>query len=101
MARLQDADQDRFPLPRLDSGRADRAGFGALPRPRATHGYEGRAGMVVILFQIANDGAGSVSRTRHFYSVDEAQEHLASPAWRGFDHASWPRVLRLRQRRFR
>src|SRR5437660_5863952 len=55
--------------------------------------------MVVVLFQIANDSAWSVSRTRHLHSVDETQEYLASSAGRGFDHTPWPRVLRLRQRR--
>ena len=35
VAGLPDADQGGFPLPRLDSGRADRAGSGSLPGPRA------------------------------------------------------------------
>ena len=58
MARLSDADQSRFPLPRLDPGRADRARSRALPRPRAAHARTPpprHSGMAELLLQVADD----------------------------------------------
>src|SRR5436190_9299840 len=51
--------------------------------------------MAVVLFQVTDDSARSVSRTRHLHPVDEAQEHAETLARRGFDYTPRSRVLRL------
>src|SRR5271165_2889867 len=99
MARLSDADQSGFPLPRLHSGCTDRA------RSRSVHGSSpahARAapprnpGMAELLLQIADDGAGAVSGARSVHPVDEAEEHAAALERRRADYASGTGILRLR-----
>src|SRR5579859_6533691 len=98
MARLSNADQSRFPVPRLDSGGADRARSGAFPRPRTAHARTappGNSGMAELLLQVADDGTGAVSGTRFVYPVDEAEEHAAALKGRGADYAFGAGILRL------
>jgi hypothetical protein len=61
-------------------GRADGAGPGPVSGPRPADQNEGCTGMVVVLFQITDDGAWSVSGTRHLHPADEAEEHSAASA---------------------
>src|SRR5690242_20022014 len=98
MARISHADQGRFPVPRLDSGRAPGARSGSFPGPGTTeHGVArtGNSGVVKLLLQVADDRARSLSRARSFHPTDEAQEYSAAPEGRGLDHPPWPGVLRL------
>ena len=53
-------------------------------------------GVAELLLQVADDGAGAVSRARSVHPVDEAEEHAAPPEGRGADHAPGAGVLRLR-----
>src|SRR3712207_8324686 len=46
----------------------------ALPRPRAEGRHEGRAGVALLLLQVADDRAGSLPRARHLHPAHEAQE---------------------------
>src|ERR1700730_8996606 len=98
MARLSDADQSRFPVPRLDPGRADRTRPGAADGSRETlHSIAGagNSGVVKLLLQVSYVGTGPLSRARSVHSVDEAEEHPAALEGRGTDHASGAGVLRL------
>ena len=58
LARLPDADQDRLPLPRFNSGGADRAGPGAVSGSRAARRNEGHSGVAVVLLQSSANRAG-------------------------------------------
>jgi len=89
-ARLSDADKDRLPVPRFDSGRAAGARSGVVPRSGATRGDEGHPGVVELLFQGSDDGARSVPRTRHLHPTDETEKHSALDAWRGPHHSPRP-----------
>src|SRR5579863_3016385 len=51
--------------------------------------------MAQLLFQVADDQPESLSRARSFYSIDEAQEHLALDDGRRPDHPPWAGILRL------
>ena len=51
VARLQDADQDRLPVPRLDPRRADRARPGAVPRPRPAGRHVRHPGVAQLLLE--------------------------------------------------
>src|SRR5262249_13075165 len=95
MASLPDADQSGFPLPRFDSCSADRAGSGDVHGPGATRRFPRHSGMAEFLFQVTDDGPGSLSRARPFHSIDEAEEHSALDDGRGTDHAPWAGILRL------
>src|SRR5271165_3312411 len=98
MARLSDADQDRFPVPRFDPGGADRARSGAVPRSGkallrvARHWHPGVA---ELLLQIADGGRRALSGARLVYPVDEAEEHASPPHGRRDDHTPRTGVLRL------
>src|SRR5271169_2494113 len=98
MARLSDADQGRFPVPRLNFGGTHRSRFGVVPRfgealsGAARHRYPGVA---ELLLQVSDDGAWAVSRARSVHPVDEAEEHAAPPHGRRDDHAPGAGVLRL------
>src|SRR5208283_361271 len=98
MAGLSDADQGRFPVPRLDSGGAAGARPGAAAGPgeavigTADHRHPRVA---ELLLQIADDAARALSRARFVHPVDEAEEHHAPPHGRGDDHPLGPGVLRL------
>src|ERR1700687_2803001 len=85
-------------MPRLDSCRADRTRFGALPRPRTTH--PGAApprdsGMAELLLQVTDDAAGLVSGARSVHPAHQAEEHAAVSEGRRVDYASGAGVLRL------
>src|SRR5271157_121121 len=98
MARLSDADQGGLPVPRLDSCGADRARPGALPRPCAAHPGAApprNSGMAELLFQVADDGAGTVSGARSVHPAHKAEEHFAAPEGRRADYAFGAGVLRL------
>src|SRR5271165_1763214 len=98
MARLSDADQGRFSLPRLHPRSAHCARPRAVPRPGETLVGAARhrhPGMVELLLQIADDAAGVISRARPVHPVHEAEEHAAPPEGRRADHASRAGVLRL------
>src|SRR5260221_5229311 len=95
MAGLPHADQGRFSVPRLDSGRADRARPSSLPRSRQASRHARHSGMAELLFQISHVRCGAVSRARFVYPVDETKEYLALDDGRGFDHAFGTRILRL------
>src|SRR5271170_1473929 len=98
MARLSDADQSGLPLPRLDSGGADRAGSGSIPRPCAAHARAtppGNSGVAELLLQVADDRAGIVSGARSVHPVDEAEKHSAALEGRRAYHASRIGILRL------
>jgi myo-inositol-1-phosphate synthase len=58
MARLSDADQDRFPVPRFHSGRSAGAGSGPVPGSGATLRHARHSGMAVLLLQSAHDAPG-------------------------------------------
>src|SRR5512143_787472 len=99
MARLSDADQGRFPLPRLDSGGADRARSSAVYGSCAAYAgvaTAGNSGMVKLLLQVPDDRARALSRARSVHPVDEAEEHAAALEGRGADYAFGVGVLRLR-----
>src|SRR5436309_4008751 len=95
MAGLPDADQGRFPLPRLDPGGAAGTRPGAVHGPRRPVGHAGSAGVAVVLLQRTDDRAGPLSGARHFHPAHEDEEHSALDAGRGLDHASGTGVLRL------
>ena len=59
LARLSDADQSGFPVPRFDSGRADRPGPGAVFRSREARGHARHSGMAQLLLQISDVRAAS------------------------------------------
>ena len=59
LAGLSDADQGELPVPRLDSGGADCAGPGAVPRPGQAHAgaaLDRHSGVAELLSEIAADG---------------------------------------------
>src|SRR5690242_8265781 len=95
MARLSDADQNRFPLPGLDPRGADRAGSGVVYGPRPAVGDAWNTGMAIVLLQSADDGPGTLSRARHLHPTDEAKEHASMDARRRPDYPSRHGVLRL------
>src|ERR1700733_4079161 len=98
MAWLSDADQGRFPVPRFDSGGADRARFSPLPRSGAADfrvTWHRHSRVAEFLFQVADGRAGVVSRTRSVHSIDEVEKHVAALEGRRVDHASGAGVLRL------
>src|ERR1700683_1500900 len=103
MARLPHADQSRLPMPRLDPRRADCARPGAAGRSRKTlDRAEGNwnPGVAELLLQVADDRAGTLSRTRSVHPVDEAEEHAAPFEGRGTHHAFGVGVLRLNGKLF-
>src|SRR5437763_5421674 len=90
LAGISHADQSRFPLPRFDSGGADRARPGAVPRLGEADFQPARnwdSGVAQLLFQIADDGAGAVPRARFIHSADEAEEYIAAFEGGRTDHA--------------
>src|SRR5271165_233956 len=95
MARLSHADQNRFSVPRFDSGRA----LGS--RPRAVHGpgaafrHARHSGMALVLLQSSHARPGPVSRARYLHPAHEAEKHPPLDARRRSDHALGPGVLRL------
>src|ERR1019366_5326999 len=95
MARLSHADQNRFPLPRLDLSRA------AGPRSGLVHGsgaalrHAWHSGMAVLLLQGAHDRSRPVPRARRVNSVDEAEKHAPFDARRRSDYAFGAGILRL------
>ena len=96
MAGLSHADQGRFPVPRLDSGGADRARSGAVPRPGAAQPELRGLGIqewLSFYFKSPMSGARTLSRARSVHSADEAEEHAAAPEGRGADHAPGAGVL--------
>src|SRR6185503_5268249 len=97
LARLPDADQDRFPLSRLNPGSSDRSRPRAVSRPCSTRRHEGRTGVALLLFQVAANRAGLISRTRYLYPAHEVEEHAAAFARRGSDHTPRARILRLKR----
>src|SRR5580704_247232 len=97
LARVSNADQGGFPMPRLDSGCAAGSGSRSLSGPRATGWNEGHSGVAELLLQVADDRSRPVSRARPVYPVDEAEEYAALDDGRGFDHAPRAGVLRLAQ----
>ena len=98
MARLSDADQGRFPLPRLDPRGAAGARPGALLRPGAALRSLGDPGVALVLLQEPPVRAGPVSGARPLHPADQAQEHAALADGRGADHPPRHRVLRIFQR---
>ena len=94
LARVPDAAQGRFPVPRLDPGGAVGARPGAVlrPRPACRHGWH--PGVAELLLQGADGGAWAVSRARSVHPVDQAEEHAAVDDGRGPDHPPGSRVLR-------
>src|SRR5690242_1800979 len=99
MAGLSDADQGGFPVPRFDSGGADRARFGPLPRSGETRGHARDSGMAELLLQITDVRAAALSRARFVHSAHEAEEHAALDDGRRTDHAPGRGVLRLAKNR--
>src|ERR1700678_1737007 len=97
MVGLSDADQNQLPLPRLDFSRAAGARYHAVYGPRAARRYARRAGMALLLFQGADDGPRPLSGARYFHPVDETEKYASLDEGRAIDHASRPRILRLRQ----
>src|SRR5229473_176833 len=98
MARLSDADQSRLPLPRLHPSRTHRARPGAIPRPGTAHAGTApprHPGVAQLLFQVANDRAGTVSRARSVHPAHEVEEHVAPPEGRRVDYAFGAGILRL------
>src|SRR5690242_12956894 len=95
MAALSDADQGGLPVPRLDSGGADRLRPCDVYGPGATRGVPRDTGMAEFLFQVADDGRGAVSGARPVYSVDEAEKYAAVDDGRGIDYPPRAGILRL------
>src|SRR5215470_1352147 len=95
MARLSHADQSGLFVPRLDFGRTDRAGLGAVFGFGAARGNARHPGMAELLLQVANDCAGTLSGARSVHSVHEAEEHATLDDGRGSDYAPRAGVLRL------
>src|SRR5262245_30030027 len=95
MARLPDADQDRFPVPRFDPRRADRLGPGAIYGPGAARRDARDSRVAVVLFQKSDVRAEALPGTRPVHTIDEAEEHAAPPARRRVDYAPGAGVLRL------
>jgi hypothetical protein len=95
MAGLSDADQGGFPVPRLDPGCADRAGFGFIFGSREARRDARDSGMAELLFQVADVRAGVVPGARSVHPVDEVEEYAAMDDGGGFDYAPWAGVLRL------
>ena len=79
LARLQDAAQDQFPVPRQHPGRANRGRRRAVPGPGAALRHVGHPGVAVVLFQESHVREGPVSRARSLHSADETEEHPPSP----------------------
>src|SRR5437899_7755065 len=99
LARLSDADQDRFPVPRFDPRRADRPGPSAVYGPGAARRDARDSRVAVFLFQKPDVRAETIPRARSVHSIDEAEEHAAPSARRRDDHAPWVGILRLTGRR--
>src|SRR5437879_4367300 len=98
MARLSDADQSQLPLPRLDPGRTDRVGPGAvdgLGKAQLRAERDGYPGMAELVLQVPDDGSGTLSRARFVHPDDEDEEHAATPPRRRTHHALGAGVLRL------
>src|SRR5437879_10746755 len=53
--------------------------------------------MAELLLQVADVRAGALPRARPVHPVDEVEEYAAMDDGRGFNYASRPGVLRLRQ----
>ncbi len=77
-----DADQDRLSLPRLDPGRARRAGPAALPGSGGARRTVGHPGVAVLLLQVAHVPAGPETRARPVRPAPQADQHLAHPGRR-------------------
>src|SRR5712671_7473711 len=98
MAGLSDADQSEFSLSRFDIGRAHRVGPNPLHGPSEAQQRAkrvGDTGVVELVLQVADDGAGAVSGARSVHPDDEDEEHAAASARRRVDHAPGAGVLRL------
>src|SRR5947209_3184283 len=98
MAWLSDADQSRFPLPRLDPGSANRPR--PCPLPRSCTAHTGTApprysGVAELLLQSPDDRTRTLSRARSLHPIDEVEEHAAAPERRGADYAPGIGILRL------
>ena len=89
VARLPDADQGRFSLPRLDPGRAAGARPGAVLRPGPAGRHERHPGVALLLLQEPADRAGAVSRARPVHPADQAQEHPPLPDGRSSRSPIW------------
>src|SRR4051794_20310267 len=98
MARLSDADENRFPLPRFNPRGADRSRSRAAARLRETRRLSRHSGVAELLLQVPDDCAGAVSRTRSLRATDETEKHDALGHGPRNDHAPLPRVLRLTNR---
>jgi hypothetical protein len=79
MARLQDAAQDQFPVPRQHPGRAHRGRRRAVPGSGEALRHVGHPGVAVVLFQEPDVRERLVSRARSLHSADEAEEHAPPP----------------------
>src|ERR1017187_9583260 len=103
MARLSDADQGRFSLPRLDSGGPAGAGHRAVPRlgsafqPVAGNRH---SGVDELLLQVSDDRSGALPRARSVHPIDQDEEHAAPPPGRGTDHPPRTGILRLERSGF-
>src|SRR3954452_18157974 len=98
MARLSDADQSRFPLPRLNSGSADRPRPCPLPRSGTAHPGPAppwHSGVAELLLQRPDDRTRTLSRARSVHSIDEVEEHAAALKRRGTNYAPRIGILRL------
>jgi myo-inositol-1-phosphate synthase len=95
--RLPDADQSRFPVPRFDSGRADRARPGVILRSVAACRVIRHPGVALLLFQEPAARAGSLSRARPVHPADQAEKHPPVVDGRRADHPSGGRILRVRR----
>ena len=79
LARLRDAAEDQFPVPRQHPGGAARPRPRAVPRPGAPRRPERHPGMAVVLLEEPAARARRLSGARPLHPVDEAEEHAALP----------------------
>ena len=89
-----------FLVPRFDSGRSHRSGFGIVSGLGAALRDARNSGVAELLLQVAHDRAGPLSGARSVHSVDETEEYAALDDGRRFDHALGTGVLRLIYGRF-
>src|SRR5208283_3920605 len=98
VAGLSHAAQGELSVPRLDLGRAHRAGPGAVSRSGEAHAgaeVDRDSGVAELLSQVAANAAGLVSGARSVHPVDEAEEHAAAHYGRRPGDAPGARLLRL------
>ncbi len=77
LARLQDADQGRLPLPRLDPRGADRARPGAVHGPRQARRVPRHPGVAVVLLQVPARRARPHPGARPVHPAHAPEEHAA------------------------